>query len=449
MSPRRGIRLRITALATLAVAVVMLSAGLVLSNVQERLLTGNLDEILDSHSANLAEAVLAGRFPRVLEQQGSSDAIAQVVYADSVVVASTANLVGQRAFAPPDGELQRRTLLLPIDESRYRLLSRRVGDVVIHTGTPIDDVEEASAALRTGLAYGIPTVTLLLGILIWWLVGRTLRPVEAIRLQVAEMSGSNLDRRVPVPPTGDEIARLANTMNDMLARVQKSVERQQRFVADASHELRSPLTRVRTELEVDLDHPDTADTDATARSVLEEVDHLQRLVDDLLHLAGADGTETVLDQVVALGPLIGREVANHPNDRVRIDSSGLAVSSLAEANVVGDAVQLRRLVRNLLDNAVRHARSVVGLGCVTDSGFVRLTVDDDGAGIAEADRFRVFERFTRLDEARTTGVGGTGLGLAIAHDIVVRHGGSISVETSPLGGARFVVTLPASHRSLV
>jgi len=442
MMALRGIRLRITAFATLTVAVVMLSAGLVLVIVQERLLTDNLDEILQTRSENLERDFLAGSLPRVLEQQGSEDAVAQVVYAGSTVLASTQNMEGQRPLKPPSGTTQRRTTSIAIDESSYRLLSRRVGDVVIHTGTPIDDVEEASDALRTGLAYGIPAVTALLGLLIWWLVGRTLRPVESIRAQVARMSGSNLDTRVPVPPTGDEIARLARTMNEMLARVQSSVERQQRFVADASHELRSPLTRVRTELEVDRDHPATADVAATHRSVLEEVGHLQRLVDDLLHLARADVGGVVLDKVVELSPLIEHEVARSSLSRVS-DGSVQISASLSDSWVVGDATQLSRLIRNLLDNAVRHARGTAAVAVVVMGDVVRLTIDDDGVGIPQDERTRVFERFARLDEARTSD-GGTGLGLAIAHDIVERHRGTISVETSPLGGARLVVHLPAT-----
>lgn len=439
MTAFRGIRLRITAFATLTVAVVMLVAGLVLMIVQQRVLTNNLDEILQSNSESIELALSEGSTRPVLPQQGSEDAIAQVVYADTSVLASTANMSGERVIRPPDGDVQHRTMALPFDEGNYRVLSRRIDDLVtIHTGTPIDDVEEAADALRIGLAFGIPTITMLLGFLVWGLVGRTLRPVETIRAQVAEMSGSNLDRRVPVPPTGDEIARLARTMNEMLARVQTSVERQQRFVADASHELRSPLTRVRTELEVDLDHPATADVGATHRSVLEEVGHLQRLVDDLLHLARADSAGVALDKIVELLPLIEHEMARHPDSRVRMSSS------LSDVAVVGDPTQLSRLLRNLLDNAVRHATSTVAVACVAMGDVVRLTVDDDGAGIPQHERTRVFERFARLDEARTTSAGGTGLGLAIAQDIVERHGGTISVETSPLGGARLVVHLLAA-----
>lgn len=437
MKAFRGIRFRIAAFATLTVAVVLLCTGLLLVIVQQRLMTDNLDELLQTQSENIEKMLLDGSMPRVLEQQGADDAVAQVVFAGTTVLANTQNLSGQRPLKAPDGDITHRTMVIPIDESRYRLLSRRVGDVVIHTGIPIDDIEQASDALRTGLAYAIPGVTLLLGLLIWWLVGRTLRPVESIRSQVAEISGSNLERRVPVPSTDDEIARLARTMNEMLERVQLSAERQQRFVADASHELRSPLTRVRTELEVDLDHPSTADAAATHRSVLEEVGHLQQLVDDLLHLARADAAAFAFDTVVDLAPLIEHEVSRLSKSRVRI------TSSLADSSVLGDAQQLARLLRNLLDNAARHAKSHVAVASVVMGDVVRLTVDDDGPGVPQEERTRVFERFARLDEARTTSSGGTGLGLAIAHDIVERHGGTIAVETSPLGGARLVVHLLA------
>ena len=440
MSTFRGIRLRITAFATLTVVVVLLCTGLVLVLVQERVMTDNIDEALQTQSENIEQRLIAGTLPLVIEQQGSSDSIAQVVFANTTVLFSTSNMVGQRPLEGIDGgrDVQHRTSVIPIDESRYRLLSRQVGDVVIHTGTPIDDVEEAADALRVGLAYAIPAVTFLLGLLIWVLVGRTLRPVETIRAQVAEISGSNLERHVPVPPTGDEIARLATTMNEMLARVQSSVERQQRFVADASHELRSPLTRVRTELEVDLDHPSTADATATHRSVLEEVGHLQQLIDDLLHLARADVASGAYDEVVELPPLIQHEVARVPPSAVRIGVS------LGETAVRGDSTQLARLVRNLLDNAVRHARAAVAIACVLMGDVVRLTIDDDGPGIPLDERTRVFERFARLDPARTSGTGGTGLGLAIAYDIVERHGGTIGIESSPLGGARLVVHLLAA-----
>jgi signal transduction histidine kinase len=289
------------------------------------------------------------------------------------------------------------------------------------------------------LALTVPAVVFVLGVLTWWLIGRVLRPVDTMRAQMAEITASNLGGRIPEPGTGDEIDRLARTMNETLARVEDAVRHQQRFVADASHELRSPLTRIRTELEVDLSLPDAAaDPIATERSVLDETIGLQRLVDDLLHLARSDaaatefvGVSVDLDDIV-LGET--RRVAER--GQVVVDSRRVSA-----ANVTGVPSQLTRAIQNLLDNAERHASTTVTVTLAETDGLARLTVSDDGAGIAADKRGEVFERFTRLDEARTRDAGGTGLGLAITRDIVERHGGTIRLADEPT--TTFVVELPA------
>jgi signal transduction histidine kinase len=279
-------------------------------------------------------------------------------------------------------------------------------------------------------------------VLTWVLVGRTLRPVERIRAEVAEIGGSDLHRRVPVPAADDEVGRLATTMNDMLARVEEGQQRQRRFVADASHELRGPLTRMRTELEVDLEHPATADAEATHRSVLEEVVGLQQLVDDLLMLARSDGGVTDVADAgsIDLAELAGA-VVSRANGR-----SGVVVelAGVAAAPAVGRPGELQRAIGNLLDNAVRHAASTVRVMVSRNLDTVSVAVEDDGEGIPAADRDRVFERFARVDAARTAGDGGAGLGLSIAREIVVRHGGTLIVDATYENGARFVITLPAA-----
>jgi signal transduction histidine kinase len=283
----------------------------------------------------------------------------------------------------------------------------------------------------------------LLGVVVWWLVGRTLRPVEAIRSEVAEIGATELHRRVPEPATGDEIARLATTMNAMLARLEDATRQQQRFVADASHELRSPLTRIRTEAEVALAGVDRAgrdgvDVEATLASVLEDTAELQHLVDDLLHLARADaGAAAVQRRPLDLDDVVMREV-----DRLRAGGHRIDPSAVSGAHVVGDAPLLARAVRNLLDNAVRHARQSVRVELGERDGVAVLVVRDDGPGIPADDRERVFERFTRLDDARTRDGGGIGLGLSITREIVEAHGGTIRIaDDGP--GATFVVELPA------
>jgi signal transduction histidine kinase len=305
----------------------------------------------------------------------------------------------------------------------------------------LDDIDESVGILTTSLLIGVPLVVVALALLVWWLVGRTLRPVDAIRSEVADIGGSDLDRRVPVPSGDDEIARLARTMNGMLDRLEESALRQQRFVADASHELRSPLTRIRTELEVDVAHPETADMAATHRSVLEETAGLQRLIDDLLQLARSDARAVSLRrEVVDLDVMLLRLAHRVRADgRVAVDATGIG-----SARVVGDGDLLARAVANVVDNATRHAARSVELDLTDRNGEAVLTVTDDGPGIPAAERRRVFDRFSRLDDARSTRDGGTGLGLAIAKEIVESHGGTISVEGPATGGARFVIRLPVA-----
>jgi signal transduction histidine kinase len=274
--------------------------------------------------------------------------------------------------------------------------------------------------------------------------GRALRPVERIRREVEDISGSELDRRVPEPGTGDEIEALAVTMNRMLARIEQATEQQRRFTADASHELRSPLTSMATQIDVDLAHPETTDWPATAMSLRAETNRMQELVDDLLLLARTgDGGAPRSTGVVALDDLVFEAIARLDGD------PEVSVSSdrVGRIDVAGDGGQLDRLLVNLVVNARRHAQQTVEIGATAAGGTAVLTVDDDGPGIDPAHRERVFERFVRLDEARARDTGGSGLGLALCAEITRLHGGSITIEDSHLGGARFVVALPTSPRT--
>jgi signal transduction histidine kinase len=431
------VRFRITAVATLAVAAVLAATSMSLVVAQRRQLTGNLEDALRQRAGEL-ELELPDDLESELDALGDDDTVAQLVtVASNRVVDSSANADGQPPVAdPPDGRAAFATRRLDIEDEPFRILSRRVdgpeGPAVLHIAANLDDVEESIDALVTSLTLMVPAVAGVLAALIWWLVGRTLQPVEAIRAEVAGMGGGELDRRVPEPPGEDEVARLARTMNAMLDRVEEAAHRQHRFVADASHELRSPLTRIRSTLEVDLAHPGTADLPATHRSLLEESAGLERLVEDLLHLARSDaGAAGARREPVDVDDLLVRDAQRlRATDTVAVDMSGVS------------AAQVDGAVRNLTDNAVRHARSTVTLTLADDDGRAVLGVADDGPGIPADQRERVFERFTRLDDARTYRNGGTGLGLAIAKEIVVRHGGTISVDPGPRTGTLVVVTLP-------
>ncbi|MCR6481644.1 ATP-binding protein [Amycolatopsis sp. OK19-0408] len=299
----------------------------------------------------------------------------------------------------------------------------------VYAGAAIDTEGQAAVdSVRTVLTFGVPAVALLIGVIAWLAVRRSLRPVEAIRGEVAEIGAHDLSRRVPDPRTGDEIARLAGTMNTMLARLDEAVTRQSRFTSDASHELRTPLASLRTQLEVLLAHPDRLDWRHSCENALLDVTRLQDLVADLVLLGKLDHAGPDRLEPVALSEVVDAAVAGRAVD---VEVRGTPV-------VRGHRSRLERLVRNLVDNARRHAVSWVAVEVSAVDGWVVLSVTDDGPGVPEADRERVFDRFVRLDDARARDDGGSGLGLAIVADIARAHGGTAALE----GASRFVVRLP-------
>jgi signal transduction histidine kinase len=244
---------------------------------------------------------------------------------------------------------------------------------------------------------------------------------------------------VPAPPGDDEIARLAATMNRMLGRLEDAQARQRRFVSDASHELRSPIASIRQHAELARAGSADADPLELADVVLEEDLRLQRIVEDLLLLARIDeGTAKLRADPVDLDDVVLEEAA-----RLRA-STGLAVDAagVSGGRVRGDRDRLGRLVRNLTENAARAARTAVVLSLREEDAAVVLAVEDDGPGIAPADRERVFDRFVRLDEARDRDAGGSGLGLAIVREVAGLHGGTVAALDGALGGARLEVRLP-------
>jgi|GEM_PF-604584 len=300
----------------------------------------------------------------------------------------------------------------------------------------LETVQQDVERFSRMIAVGVPVLVAVVAILTWLVVGRALHPVEAIRSRVAQIGAFDLHQRVPDPGTGDEVSRLAATMNRMLDRLQRSSDRQRRFISDASHELRSPLASLRTQLEVALAHPEKVDWSGVASGVLEEGVRMERLVDDLLALARADeGVVLAHTEELDLGEIMSQEA-------LRVEGLTVDAGEVGEARLRGDALALRRVVRNLLDNARRHASSRIVLRVTLEKGQVVAVVEDDGAGIPEAERQQVFERFARLGEARDRDAGGTGLGLAVVREVVEAHGGTVMAEEGDAGGARLVVRLP-------
>ncbi|MFM9495979.1 ATP-binding protein [Streptomyces galilaeus] len=304
------------------------------------------------------------------------------------------------------------------------------GTLTVYAGAPLSTERTAVRTALTVMLIGFPLVLAVVAGVTWLMTRRALRPVEGIRREMAAITASaDLARRVPEPDSHDEVARLARTTNETLAALEAAVERQRRFVADASHELRSPIASLRTQLEVGAAHPELLDVPGA----VEDTVRLQNLAADLLLLARLDAGERPAEARVDMAALAREEAAGRV--RVSVDAE--------PADVSGSRGQLRRVLANLLDNAQRHAREAVTVTVRREGGRAVVAVADDGDGVPEADRERVFERFVRLDAARSRDDGGAGLGLAIARDVAERHGGTLTVRGTPEGGALFELRLPA------
>jgi heavy metal sensor kinase len=441
-----GIRSRTAIGAVGVVGIALIIGAALMVQAQRRALTRDIETAAVLRANDLAASLAEGTVPRGLLVQQPDEALVQIIDSTGRVVASTTNVTGETAFvplvAPAKGYAAATSRAVPVGDSAFRVVAVRADvtgtSYTILVGKSLEPVESSVRNLVLLLVVGIPPLLLLVGAVTWTMTGRTLRPVEAIRTEVETISTKDLHRRVPEPPSVDEIGRLARTMNTMLARLQTSTEREQRFVADASHELRSPLAAIKAQLEVDLAHPDQANWQHSHAEVLEEINRMQRLVDDLLLLARADHDSLLLHRRT----LDVDDVVLEECRRVRAQSPVPVDSTLVSGGqIAGDPALLSRAVRNLLENAVRHARSCVAVSVVESESTVVIVVEDDGPGIPPETQDAIFERFRRGDDARTRSDGGAGLGLAIAREIVVAHGGQIRIENAT-PGARFRLEFP-------
>ena len=433
---RGTVRLRIALSSALVVTLGLVVTSVVLVRVVQRDLERTLDAELE-RKADAIEALLddQAQLESTLGARVGDEFLAEVI-SEGERVAATDNLdrvaqLDTTDLESPVGDLSD----VPVDDGAFQVLVRATDQHTIVVAWSLDAVSDRVGFLAGALAVAVPLLTLAFATLAWLLVGRTLRPVEAIRAEVASLGGTgDLDRRVPVPHTRDEIARLALTMNDMLGRIERSGAQQRAFVGDASHELRIPLTRLRTQLEVQMG----AGLDPeSALSLHGELIGLQNLVEDLLALAQLDAQKAPARLVRADLDEIVRAEATPYSDR-----QTMPILDLEPVVVLGDIQQLRRAIRNLINNARRHARSRISISLRTHNELATVIVEDDGAGIPSEDRRRVFDRFTRLDDSRNADAGGSGLGLAIVAAIVEAHAGTVHVEdASP--GTRVVLTIPA------
>ncbi|MEO7295536.1 MAG: ATP-binding protein [Candidatus Limnocylindria bacterium] len=443
--PTGSIRARLTVLAVALVGVALLAGAIALVAIMRATLIESVVADGRLRGSDVAAELEGGTRPGDLILPTSDDLLIQVLDANGRVLAAGAEAPGT-AIAPDLGSGALTTVNIPGDDDPFLVVAVPADGFdnarTVLVGRALDFVEESTDVVTRLLAVGLPILLVPVGAFAWLLVGRALAPVEAIRCEVEAISATELQRRVPAPTGRDEISRLATTMNEMLARLETAHARQRRLVADTSHELRSPIASIRQHAEVALAHPERTDPVALGETVLAEALRLARMVDDLLILARADEHTLVL----AHRPFdLDDLVLEATRDVSRQGGPAVNASGVSGGRVRGDAAGLRRVVANIVENAARHARSQVDLAVMERGEEVIFRVDDDGAGITEADRDRVFERFVRLDAARARDAGGSGLGLAIVAELVAAHNGSVEISDSPLGGARVEVRLPRAQ----
>jgi signal transduction histidine kinase len=445
----RSVRVRVAAGATLALSAVIVLTGVLFTNAVRNSESSSLQVACRQRLSDTLALVSAGQVTMPLPAARDSPLFVQVLRPDGSVLSSTANVMDMETpFVSSSGfpvvTAAPREWTTSVEMTDVLLMGQAVendeGVWPVYVAVPKSSVGRTVGTVRAQMFRWAPPLILLGALLLWFVVGRALRPVDVLRAEVDEIGPTELHKRVSVPPVNDEIGRLAGTMNSMLDRLQSSADAQARFVSDASHELRSPLAVLRTRLEVALRHPEQADWKNVATSALHQGARMERLVADLLALART-GVVTTSDapREVDLGDLVLRCVADA---RIESPTALIDASGVSGGRVLGQDDLLNRVVANLLSNAVRHSASRVNISVQTIAGSVVVAVDDNGPGVPLAEQERIFERFVRLDESRTRRDGGAGLGLAIVKEIVTAHGGTVTVGTSPLGGARFEVTLP-------
>lgn len=434
---RWSLRARLTLLTSGLLCVALVVGAVVLSTVLSRSRVAALDDVVRDRAVTVAGLVAGDRVPDALPVAEPGE-IVQVLDAEGRVVATSPTASRTLPVLPADvlADLRARArgpepVLVGTDDSAYDAQARAAvlvpadatgasaGTVVVAT-VPVAEVEGLVRALRLSLAGVVPVLTALFAAAIWVALGRALRPVERLRAAAAQVARAGGPGSLPEPGTDDEIGALARTLNEMLDRLEVAAGRQRSFVADAAHELRTPLAALGATLDVAREHPDAYERDELVADLAAEARRMQVLVDDLLLLARL-GSRPVPDEVVDLGA-VARDAAalaaagQDPDRPVGVEVAGAGTAR-------GDAAALGRVVRNLVDNALRHAATAVRVE-VAD-GVVRVL--DDGPGVPAADRERVFERFVRLDDARSRPGGGSGLGLAIAREVAREHGGDVRV----------------------
>ncbi|MER7545277.1 ATP-binding protein [Spirillospora sp. NPDC127506] len=441
-----SVRTRVTAAATLLVGLLLVVGVLLFYQVVRETVLNGLHDRGGLVMTDLVTIVQETDPRGILHVQDPDFTLLQVVDGQGGVLASSEALSGRGPLAVPEpkvpGRPEYRTVRVPGKADVY-LVSERVntreGVRILYAGAAINEFTRYKGAFISLLVAMALIATAGVGWIVSLSVRRALRPVRVMSAQLAEITGGESDRRVTVPGPNDEVSDLAESVNVTLDRLAEVLGRQRAFVADVTHELRSPLTGLRAQLEVALEHPEDEDWPAVARAALGDADRLQGIVSDLLILARLGAGVHVDRERVDLGELARAEASRRAR-RVPVE-----VDAAAGVTVRATPHHLARVLTNLLDNAERHAASRVWVTVAEDGPDAVLEVRDDGSGIAPEDRERIFWRFQRLPEGRARDAAGTGLGLTISRDIARAHGGTlVAAETDE--GARFVLRLPLHPR---
>lgn len=451
----RSIRFRVSAIAVIVTFLALVLAAFVLLTTLEQRLMDEIDGTITNRASDVVDGIDINNaldnasFPTdgetfigVIEFPDGETAILDVHNDFTPDPNDFADLVAQLddgIGAPQTAQLPSLEAIEGNGEMRVALLEATTGDEIVVVARSLASTERTLDQVRSLTLVSVPLLAALVGLLVWALVGRALRPVEVLRSEVEGIRATDLSRRVGDAGHPTELGRLSQTMDSMLDRLQAAQLQQKRFASDASHELRSPLASMAAQLDVDSAHPETADYQRTATNLRAELDRLQTMVEDLLLLSRAEGEDTTNHRLLDIDDIVAVALDSVPANNMSIHRP-----QPTALQIRGQAGQLQRLVTNLVSNAVRHANSQVQLSVHDVGGHIEIAVDDDGSGIGIDDREQVFERFVRLDEARSRDGGGSGLGLSLAREIAIHHGGTIDALESPLGGARFVVRLPGA-----
>ncbi len=443
MKKRLSLRARATLLGTLAIAVLLAAGSMLLVSTLESRLTDASDQLSRSRVDDLLTLARSGSLPSTLRNV-DDNGVAQVVGPAGTVLAASANIEGRPAVAHVrPGTRPRTSTFRAADDGEiesyrfwYAAGPSPDGTVTAYVGDSLETVTEASAALRRALWLGVPVVVILLGLVIWQLLGRTIGRLDRMRAEVDRISEQNLHSRVAGDGVDDEVGRLAVTMNALLERLDAAAHRQRDFVADVSHDLQSPLAAQRVALEVSLSNPENIDARRLRTEVLGATADMERMVGELLVVASIDADVRPQPASIDLDGLVLEE-ASRARTRGLVDVDTSAVSA---APAYANADDVRRVVRNLLDNAVTHARTRVQLTVEVLGGWATLLVLDDGPGVPVEHQERIFDRFYRAQSARSR-EGGSGLGLSIARGLAERNGGRLDLVNAG-SGATMRLLLP-------